>query len=810
MIKTLFKLAFRNLWKRKAYFFINLLGLTVGLLSFILIMEYVIFERSYDSFHKNAARIYRIGFNWGEIDNSGKNTSLYATNVPVIGAVLQRDIPEVESYTKFVRVLIMSPICVITRYEHDEVKLSINAENGYYADENFLKIFSFPLVKGDINALKQPNKVVLTESFVNRLFGKLSVNEVVGKTIRVNANRSETYEVGAVVKDIPENSHLQFDYLLSWSSLSRPNLNTEKWWSQFYTYVVCKPNTSLLNLESKLPAVAKKLYGSQSTISLFAQPLKDIYLTSDLREETGTQGSSSQVWLLNIIAYAVLLIAWINYMSMFLAKSMERANEVGIKKVLGASRGGLALQFFCEAFVINFISLIIAIVSIFFIQGDYNNWLGKDLTAIFVNQGYVSVWILFAIFMGSIITGFYPAMVLTSYQPLEILGGRLKASTKGILFQRSLTYFQFITSFIFVTSTLIVGRQLDFMRNHETGMRLDGCIAFRSPGGNLDSLDDGKVSMFRERLHQYSFIKEASFTSSIPGKNMTSSAGMRRPEDIHFDGNNVFRLEVDHEFLDTYGIQLRSGRNFSKTLGLESRNIIINEAAMTTLKFSSAAEAIGKKVYWGEELFTIIGVISNYNHVFLQENYEPIMLHYNNAPRGFLTIKVEPNHEMQSIGIVKNELSEVFSSKLTDYQFLTNSYANQYHKINQFDILTKYFAVISILISCLGLFALSTYAIQNKLKEIAVRKVYGASVRDIVVDLTKPYLILIIFSTIIGSVITFFLMQNWLNNFAFRISLSPVDFCIPTLFLFFMVLTTLAYNCIKSALQNPIISLKEK
>jgi len=801
------KLAFRNLLKRKGYTLINIIGLAIGLVSFMLIMEYVMFERSYDNFHTKGNRIYRVGFDWGEIDYQGVNSSRYATNVPGMGPVLVGDIPEIETYTRFFLVLIMKPFSVLTYRDGDVIRYTGNADQGYYADHNFLNVFTFPIVSGDKDPLAKPNTIVLTESFARKIFGDTPHNQIIGQTIEVDNRNSSEYVVTAIVKDIPGNSHLRFDYLLSWATLNNPPLENNIWWSQFYTYILLKEDADVKRVEAALASTTRKLYGEKSHISIFLQPLPEIYLHSELREEASPPGSEQQLMFLTIIAYAILAMAWINYINMFMARSMERANEVGVKKALGSGQRTLVIQFFTESLLINFVGFAISIMVLLLVQGGFERWLSKDVSSVITGQSWKIGILLIAVLAGSALTGFYPALVLSSYKPIEIIGSKLRGSKSGAVFQKGLVYFQFVISFIVVACTLIVGKQIAFMQDQDIGVTLEECLAVRSPG-NVDTLYVNQVKMFKDKMAQYPFVKSVSFTSSIPGKKIATSAGMKRFQGVELDGNNVFKLEVDDNFIKTYNARIIAGRDFSEKLAHESEKVIINEAALSTLKFNSPEEAVNQKVFWGGVQFEIVGVIANYNHFSLQESFEPIMLSYNPAPFGYYTMKIQSSFDQQAIDKARQEMALVFPDNPFDYQHLTSTYASQYKKVEQFDSLTKYFALTSIVISGLGLFALSAYSMQNKTKEVAVRKVYGAEFRDVVVLLSRPYIIMTLLSSGIGSALSIYIMQRWLSNFAFSVELQVLDFVMPLMFILVIVLATLSYNCVKIAITNPSKSLK--
>lgn len=800
------KLAFRNLAKRKAYSAINILGLTIGLVSFLFILEYVTFERSYDSFHKKSERIFRVAFDWGETDYKGENSSIYASSVPAMGPAMLETIPEVESFTRFVPILTVKSYCVFTIYQNNQVKYSGNADHGFYADTNFLRIFSFPVLKGNIDPLLHPKSIAVTKSFAKRLFGEVAFDKIIGTAIEVDNHIKEDHIITAVLEDVPSNSHIQFDYLISYSTINSDRLEGNLGWSQFYTYILSKDFITREDIEPKVKQLLEKLYGKESHISIFLQPLEKIYLTSKLREELGTTGSQQQLVFLSIIAYIILSMAWINYINMFLARSMERVNEIGVKKVLGSTRIHLVVQFFTEAMVINTLSFGLSVFLLVILQQPFEAWLGKDVAAIWSERLPLLFPVILGILIGSFFAGLYPALILSSHKPIQALGSKYSSSTEGIFFKKGLVYFQFVVSFIIVSGTLIINRQINFMKNADLGIELSGCVAVRTPG-NVDSTYQHRIKLYKERLQQHSFIKNVSFTSSIPGKPIKVSGGIQRVIGPALDGNNVFSLQVDESFISTYNIRLIAGRNFSDRPA-DTHAVILNEAALQTLKFESPEDALNHRIHWQRNEYEVVGVFANYNHLFLKEAFEPIMLSFTPAATGFMTMSVQKGYYDRALEYAKAEMQSLFPHNPFESHFLEATYNAQYHAVQQFEGLAKYFSLLAILIACLGLFALSFYTLQRRVKEIAVRKVFGARIPDLLFLLSKNYLRITMISCALGTCLTYYIMDQWLRNFAFAINLGISDFLVPLVGMTLITLLTISYNCLRISFTNPSRSLK--
>lgn len=800
------RLAFRNLAKQKAYSFINILGLSIGLVSFLFIVEYVAFERSYDSFHSNEAKIYRVAFNWGETDYKGENSSIYASSVPALGPAVLEALSEVDAFTRFVPVLTVKPYCVFSCYQDGALTYTGNADHGFYADSSFLKIFSFPVLTGGTDPLSKPHSIVITHSYARTMYGDVSYDKIIGSSIEVDAQGKVEHVVTAILEDVPANSHIQFDYLISYSTINSGRLEGNLGWSQFYTYIMSNHALTDEWIAPKFKKLVEKLYGKESHISIFLQPIEEIYLTSQLREEVGESGSAQQLIFLTIIAYIILFMAWINYINMFLARSMERVNEIGVKKVLGSTRIHLILQFFTESLVINVVSFAFAILLLITIQRPFEIWIGKEVSSVLLSNSQVIVFVLLGVLIGSIVAGLYPALILSSQRAVQVLGRKFQASKKGIFFKQGLVYFQFVMSFIIVACTLIINRQIDYMKKAELGMELSGCVALRSPG-TMDSTYQQRLHAYKKRLLTYSFIKNVSSTSTIPGKQISTSGGVQRVLGPELEGNNVFFFQVDENFLNTYDIRLIAGKNFSEKV-VKTPTVILNEAALQTLKFESPEEALNHRIHWQRKEYEVIGVMANYNHLFLKETFEPIMLSFYPSTPGFITLKIQDGYYEQALAVAKEEMQLRFPSAPFEYNFLASTYDHQYYSIHQFELLAKYFALLAIMIACLGLFALSYYTVQNRIKEVAVRKVFGAGIVDVMLLLSRQYVSIAIISCLLGSIITFYVMKEWLQNFAFAIHLGPFDFLVPLVAITVLVIGTVSYNCLRTSILNPSHSLK--
>ncbi len=805
-----FKLSLRAIIKKPTYAIINIFGLLIGTVSFFLILEYVAFEKSYDSFHRNSKQIFRVGFNWGEIDHLGDNSSIYASNVPAMGPALVKEIPDILSFTRLYDVTIASSQSVITYNNKGEVKYSGNEENGAYADSNFFRIFSFPIVSGSPNPLSKPNTIVLSEKLASKIFGKMDYDKIVGSVLQYENRTSENYLVTGIMKNMPINSHLQFDFLVSYSTIKSEGPHTSWWWSQFHTYIKCVENTSKETLEEKFENLIDRQYGEKSRISIFLQPLEDIYLNSNLRGEIGPIGSSSRVSILLGVAFLILFSAWINYFNLFSSRSSERANEVGIKKVFGAENRSVIFQFLIESFIINLFSIILSFIVLALVQETVSNWLNKDLSSIILKNYDLLFFIIIGLLIGVFLSILYPSLLLASKNPLSVLGRKFKSSSENYKFQELLIYVQFIISFALISSTLIIISQIEFMQNHDKRIDLNGCIVFRNPANYVDGAEE-KASLVINELLKNSLIENASFSNSIPGKKIAESQGLNKINDTNKNGNSAYKIDVGQNFLPTYGIQLIEGRNFSSKFSGETDKLLVNETALTILNISSPKDAINTKVIYGNKEYTIVGVFKNYNHFFLEKAFEPIILKYSAFPSGYFTIKINDNDKIQeALAISKKEISKVFPGRPFEYDHASDIYNKQYDEINKFNSLMKALSILAVLVSALGLFALSGYSSQREFKSTVIRKIFGATVIDTLFSLFKGFGIKIIIGSAIGSVITYFLMQRWLQNFAFSIEIGIGNFLIAFIILLIVLIISVAYDCIRLSVINPILFLNDE
>jgi len=792
--------AIRYLKKNLLSFLINLLGLAIGMTAFILIIQYVRFELSYDNFHELGDRIYRIQ---QDRYNKGELTTQWAAGCSAVGQALYENFPEVENFTRFQTA---SGIISYDDRRFKETKI-------YLADTSFFDVFSFPLIEGDPSEiLKKPFETVLSESAAAKYFGD---EETVGKSILFN-DGLELNIVG-IFKDAPINSHLYPEIVVSWEtliSLRGSDVYNTWQWDGFFNYIVLSPRTDYKEFEAKIPAFIEERVGDElrqynSWAIYNLQPLRKIHLYSDFMMEMEVNGNARSTYALLIVAIFLVLIAWINYINLSTAKSLERAKEVGIRKISGAGRGQLIRQFLSESILINLLGIILAIILVQLLNPLFNQITGKSLDfGILGNPGFWCIMLLVFI-TGAVLSGTYPAFFLSSFKPAIIIKGNYGKQTRGIILRKSLVIFQFITSLILISGTLVVYRQISFMQHYELGVDIDNVLVL--PGPNItDSTYTETFNAFKEELLRNPNILKVATSTAIPGRKAIWNAG-----GIHLlsqdvtEGNQYRIIGMDFDFVDLYGLTVLEGRNFSPEYGMNSETVLFNENAIRLIGFDDYREALDKQIFFWGDTFRIVGVLKNYHQQGLKEVQDPLIFRFYESVTAYYSIKLLPAADIQAILPFVREQWEIFFSKNPfEYFFLDEYYNEQYKDDLQFGTVFGSFSLLAIIIACLGLFGLSSYATTQRTKEIGIRKVLGASVPKSILLLIRYFLNQILIAFPIGLAISYFIMSRWIQNFPFRISIGWWFFVIPVLIILIIALVTIIAQVFKTANVNPAESLR--
>lgn len=803
MLINYLKILIRNLWKNKFSSLLNILGLALGMTCYLLIFQYVNFELTHDNFHQNKNDIYRLERDAYE-DNGVVNR--YALTSYNVGPAMKEEFPEIKEASR----------CL--RFENNTVSYrdrKFSNEKIYITEPNFFKIFSFPLLQGNPQTvLEGPNKVMLSESTARKYF----INEnPLGRMIQIASRRREiSCMVTGVFKDIPKNSHMKFDILMSLSTVF-PASHSDWIFTSVYTHLLLNPGAKAHELEEKFPAFIKKNILKDvpraANWKLQLQPLGEIYLYSDLSYDT-ENGNGKTVYFLLIIAFLILFISWINYVNFSTARAMERAREVGTRKVLGSHRLQLIKQLLTESVLVNIIPIVIAVImTAVFIPG-LRELTGKQIPLYITDLQFVAHIVILYI-IGSLLSGLYPALVLSSFPPVTVINKTKFSQTRGgNLLKKILITFQFTASIILIILTFSVYRQIQYMTNNDPGINIKNIVGITLPSIPLNQDNTKNIDSLKTELIKYPAVQNVTGSLAIPGI-APQLQRLTWKENTEFKTGKILSIIlVDYDFLPTYQIQFLTGRNFSKEYGTDNQAAVLNEAAIQSLGYASPEEAINQviKIWQLPGSYKIIGIIKNYHHVSLKKSHEPIVFLYNTVYKNYYSIKIDPtvSNMNETLTLIKEKWEAIFPGHPFDYFFLDDHFNRQYKADHQFGKVLGVFVVLAVIITCLGLLGLSYFSTYQRRKEVAVRKSIGASIGDILGLLTKDIVKLVIIAAVIAWPTAYLIIQNWLKNYAYRIAVPLLYFIFSGLLLVIVTLGTVSYHTISAARANPVDALKEE
>ncbi|HEY5969554.1 MAG TPA: ABC transporter permease [Chitinophagaceae bacterium] len=812
MVSNYFKLAVRNLGKRKGYSLLNILGLAIGITCCLLIFQYVSFERSYDNSPKNAKQIARLRL---DSYQQGKLSWQSATVYPAFGPTMKKDFPEVEEFCRLIDADVL--------LSNDKREVKFSEQKGYYADPSFISMFSLQLLKGDPNTvLDAPDKILLSESMARKYFGN---EDAVGKRLTLrDPGYTRTLQVTGVFKEFPSNSHLIINHLLSYSTLGNimqslgdtSNATETAWgWYDFYIYLQIKKGTELKQLESKLPAFCDRYINNREwnkannvKSQAYLIPLRDIHLYSNFNQEAEVNGNGRSVAFLFLIGFFIMGIAWINYINLATARSVERAKEVGIRKVMGALRTDLITQFLLESLLLNIVSLLIALGAVTLLTSGFNQMIGRDSDSVFVLQPVY--WYIFAsIFIaGTLLSGIYPAFVISGYQPVTVLKGLFKNSSGGLNLRKGLIILQFATSVVLIAGTIIVYMQVNYMRKQQLGVNIKQTLVLDGAVSVQDSLYQNTFQPFKTALLQQSGVKSMTASSSVMSKEIYWTSSVKRVDLPNATSMTLYHLGIDHDFIPSFEMKLLAGRNFSESFPTDNKAAILNETAVANLGYSSPEKALNGKLRRNNDTLTIIGVVQNFHQEGLRKSIEPQIILLRPNSRSAYSVKIESADVSKTIAVVKTTWDKYFPNDPFKYYFLDEVYDQQYKADKLYGKVFSMFSFLAILIACFGLLGLSAYNILQRTKEIGIRKVMGASVQNVLFILSKNFLTLVGISFLLAVPITWWVMHNWLQDFAYRINMPWWVFLIAGVLAALIAFITISFQAIKAALANPIKSLR--
>lgn len=793
MLKNYFKIAFRNLWKHKVFSLINVMGLTVGMSACLLISLYVHFELTYDAFHSKADRIYRVVTDIvtpSETINAGITPWAY-------GPAIQQDFPEVEAFTR------LNGGSFLVR----KGVLKFQEDATVFADSSLFRVFDFKLIQGNPKtALREPLSIVFTEKAAKKYFGNA---DPVGQTVLLSGDALPA-KVTGVMQDIPENSLIKGDMFVSMTTMTqRFNRGIDQAWGNFgaTTYLLLKEGADGKALEKKFPAFIQRRAASviretKMTYKLMLEPLLDVHLLSE--RDVAEKGSMSNVYVFSVVAIFILLIACINFVNLTTARSAERAKEVGIRKVVGAPRSLLARQFISESVLLCMIAFVFSVLLSAALVPVFNNLAGKIVTTgIFSNPAFLGIMFVAAVLIG-ILAGVYPALVLSSFEPVTVLKGRFTTSLKGILLRKGLVTVQFAISIALIIATMIVYIQMNYMRNRDLGFSKDQMLVVNSEG-------DPKREAFRQSLSGLAGVKSTAASSSVPGSANPGAYSEIENKSGDLQVANLDLYFVDFDYIPHFGLKMAAGRPFSREFGTDTTQaMVLNEAAVRLLGYSKPEDALGRRFrQWGRE-GKIVGVIKDFHFRSLQESIKPLTMRIEPGGSQLISVKIEGSRMKETVAAVEQKWKEAMPDRPFSYYFMDEFFDRQYRAEERFENLFFHFAVLAIFISCLGLLGLASYSTMQRTKEIGVRKVMGASIASIVGLLSKDFLKLVLIAFVIASPIAYFGMERWLEHFAYRTDIYWWIFAAAAGLSTAIAFATVSFQSVKAAVMNPVKSLKSE
>lgn len=825
MLINYLKIAFRNLSKNKMLSVIHILGLGIGTAACLLIFQYVYFERSYDRFHEQSENIYRVPIRYSEGFGSFPKI---ASNHPALGPAMQQDFPEVLSYTRLLHPANVSSGFAFSYQNQTGRKVSSREDKILMADSTFFSLFSFPLLAGDPStALVQPGSIVITTSLAKKYFGE---EDPLGKIMRLERGGNRDLIVTGLMEDPPENSHLDFTGLLSFNSFFGSRGWNNSWiWPEFYTYVLLKPGTDPATVEAKFPAFTEKymseIHKEHKFKSFFSlQPLLDIHLKTDCANEPTTPGSERTVYFLTLLGIFILVIAWVNYINLSTSKSIERAKEVGVRKTVGANKGQLVRQFLTEAILLNGIGILMGLFLARTLLGQFIEIIGKDIGNSLLNPNlvfYPIFWIILigSILFGGMLSGLYPATVLSSFRPVQVLKGGYYKTNQGVSFRKVLVGFQFVLSILLIASTLLVTRQLTYMNQKELGYNKEQILVIKAPIIK-DSISFSKAGLLASELRQFPMISSLAKSSEIPGKLIAFRSETRKNGLTREENSPAFLYRVDDQFLSTFNISLAAGKNFHATdstyiFNVSNNKVLINETLSRSYGFQSPEEAIGQDVKFklGEidHKAKVIGVVNDYHQRSLKENYDPILYYYPTYGNwNYYSLNITTTDWSETIAQIEAKHKDIFADSPFEYFFLDEFFDRQYHAEQQFSKVCQLIAGLAIFVAFLGFFGLSTLILTQRTKEIGIRTILGANTTSILLLISRDFVKMLVVANVVALPLIIYFGNNWLDNFAFNIGLGWQVFVIPIVGLLCIVFLIISLQLYRTAVLSPIHSLRSE
>jgi len=804
MLKNYLTTAFRNFLRHKSFTLLNVIGLSLGMAASLLILQYVKYERSFDTFHSKANDIYRIQYNGWQ---NGKLRFECAAAVPAVGPALKNNFPEVKQFTR------LYPVSGVVSYETPNHELiSFLEEKMQITDPAVFEVFDFKLLTGNQQtALQGPNKSVISQRVAKKYFGD---EDPIGKTITWNGNQK--FEVTGVFENIPQNSHIKFDILFSYQTLNNQTKNNSEtaWgWYDFNTYVLLQSGTDVKSLQAKWDSFLLKTRGedwakTSRRQEFILQPLLGIHLYSNLLQESQPEerGDGDSVYALTIIALFILIIAWVNYINLATAKSFDRANEVGVRKMMGAEKTQLIKQFLSESFLVNFSAALLAIIIVRLAWPSFSSLSGRAIPLDYFAQKdfWVLIGILFLV--GSFLSGFYPAMVLSSFKPVAVLKGKVMRTAQGSVLRKSLVVFQFVASVVLITGSIIVYQQLNFMKNQSLGVDINQTIVLKGPGVT-DSLYVQKIENFRADALRIPGVKSMTASTNVPGDEIFWASGIKRLVGGPENSISGYTVGIDHDYISSFNLKMAAGRSFDVQHQNERKHIILNRAMAEALDFKDPKIALGEKVIQNDTL-EVVGVLENYHQMSLKEAVAPLVFRYTPNFASFYAFKIESNDYQRILASLEEPWKTYFPGNPMDYFFLDKFFNRQYESDKQFGRVFSIFTGLAIFIACLGLFGLASFMTIQRTKEIGIRKALGSTSTKIILLLSKGFIQLVLVANLIAWPLAWWIMNSWLQSFPYHIEINPILFIVAGLGVVAIAFLSVGFQTFKAARVNPANTLK--
>ncbi|WP_422360555.1 ABC transporter permease [Reichenbachiella sp.] len=825
MLKNYFNVAFRSLLKNRLYSFINIFGLAIGLAAFLMINHFVAFEKSYENHVADKENIYRVQL---DVYQNGELVYKSSENYPGAGPAMLEDFPEVISSAKLYNMGSKNNV-IITSENGEQNPQVLKHRRFLYAEAAFLPMFSVPMIQGDAaTALEKPHTIVISESMAKKYFGN---ENPMGKLLRLEDDdfNNELCTVTGVFQDVPESTHLKFDVLISFNTLYTRDTDGSGWakrrygngWRRkdFYTYVQLKPTADPKKLESQFPALVDKYNPENKERNrkdvLSLQPLKDIHLYSQLTDEAEVNGNGDGVFYISIIAYFILIIAWVNYINLSTARSFDRGREVGLRKVMGSYRSSLIAQFLVESLVINGLAMLLAFAIIFITGNLFHNLSGTPLSYVIWTQSWFWIMVAGVVLMGSLLSGIYPAFVISSFKPAQVLHGKLKTSSGGVALRKALVIFQFAMSVALIVGTATVFDQMEYMQSKDLGFDMEQTIVVERPPKQDTSREvrSNRVKSFKTGLKQRSEIISVAGSTLLPGKKLRFKTPIRTNLQSQDEALPLSIAGIDFDFAESMNMEVIAGRAFSEEMrdDLDSL-VILTENSSRALGFEKPEDAIGKRIEierfrWSP---SVVGVIADYHQESLKEEKPKTLIYLSGSNSEYFMIKVNMDQSTQAIASIEEQWHRSFPGNPFHYFFLDEYFNSYYESERQFKDLFATFSILAIIVGCLGLFGLSSFTAIQRAREIAIRKVLGSSILNIIQLLSKEFLILVGSATLIVWPVSYYLMDQWLDNYPYRIDIGWTSFIYSGLVVLTVTAITISYQTLKSATANPVDALNHE